>query len=134
MGEGYVSTIMQGREQRSGEVSKIEVIIKEESAGKNPHANGGMEQIIEQITSVTAESLPPKSPWSSCHLHGFQQTTQHFQLPPVSSEAALLRRRLCLTSAACGWLGTPSRISMLALVAASKTSSTPSILRAEHSL
>jgi len=68
----YVPTIMQGRKRRSGEVSKIEVIIKEESAGKNPHVNGGMEQIIEQITSVNAESLPPKSPWSAnCHLPVF---------------------------------------------------------------
>ena len=63
-----------------------------------------------------------------------QHTTQHFHPPPVSplSRLALPRSRYRYPPADPD--GTPSRINMLARVAASNTSSTPSILSAEHSL
>lgn len=69
-----------------------------------------------------------------------QQTTQQAQLRPSSFSVMvalpLLLLRWCLLSTASEglWPGTPFRISMLARVAVSKTSSTPSIFRAEHSL
>lgn len=70
--------------------------------------------------------------------HSSQQTTQHPQECPVSLSTdvfPLLRRLWCLTSLGLDpWLGTPSRINILARVAVSKTSSTPSIRKAEHSL
>ena len=66
------------------------------------------------------------------HLRPHQHTTQHFHPPPCasSSRAALSRDRYPPDVPD----GAPSRINMLALVAASNTSSTPSILSAEHSL
>ena len=61
-----------------------------------------------------------------------QQITQHF---PLSSHPSPVWPALCFLL--CCWYPfppTPSLINMLALVAASNTSSTPSIFNAEHSL
>ncbi len=62
--------------------------------------------------------------------------TQHFQPLFVSSCTIPLPLflLLCLVSLLGPCAGTPSLMSMLARVAASKTSSTPSIFNAEHSL
>lgn len=66
-----------------------------------------------------------------CDHKRHQDTTQHFHPPPVSSFRVLLSRYRYPPADPDG---TPSRINMLARVAASNTSSTPSILSAEHSL
>lgn len=67
---------------------------------------------------------------------GHQQITQHFQ-PLLASSCTTplpLFLLLCLPSLLAPCAGTPSLMIMLARVAASKTSSTPSIFNAEHSL
>ena len=65
-----------------------------------------------------------------------QQITQHFQ--PLSASSCTtplpLFLLLCLPSLMEPCAGTPSLMIILARVAASKTSSTPSIFNAEHSL
>lgn len=77
----------------------------------------------------TPHTAPPTGPVRLARPR--QQITQHFRPVPASSRSPERLLRLLWWAPPAE---TPSRMSMLARVAASKTSSTPSILRAEHSL
>jgi len=80
------------------------------------------------------KGTPLLNPASIAVKDSHQHTTQHFHPPPCPESPCVLPLLPLLAALRCDDDGTPSRISMLARVAASNTSSTPSILSAEHSL